>query len=153
MKYDIPGYGELEIKTIILDLNGSVSVGGIVVEGVSERIRKLKDAGFKLVLFTGNTRNDADELANELGVEWVETRGALAKKEASDSLDPSTCASIGNGLIDRELTENVALGIVVLQAEGIHIKTLLVSDVVVPGITDALDLFIDEKRLVATLRR
>jgi hypothetical protein len=30
MKYDIPGAGQLEIKTIILDLNGTLSVGGVL---------------------------------------------------------------------------------------------------------------------------
>ena len=38
MIYNIPGQGELEIKTIILDLNGTLSVGGIVPDGVKERI-------------------------------------------------------------------------------------------------------------------
>lgn len=44
------------------------------------------------------------------------------------------------------------LSIVTLQAEGVHTKTLLASDIVVPTITDALDLLIDSKRLIATLR-
>ena len=34
MKYKIPGSGELDIQTIILDLNGTLSVAGIIPEGV-----------------------------------------------------------------------------------------------------------------------
>lgn len=152
MKYDIPGLGELEIKTIILDLNGTISVGGQIVDGVKERLEKLKKARFRLVLFTGNTRGDASMIAEELSVEWMFAGDSLTKKNLSDELDPATCASIGNGLIDRELMQNVALGVAVLQAEGVHVKTLYACDLVIPSVNDALDLFIDSNRLIASLR-
>ena len=67
-------------------------------------------------------------------------------------MQPETCATIGNGLIDYELMRVVKLGIVTLQAEGVHAKTLLEADVVIPTILDALDLFLDERRMIATLR-
>jgi len=152
MKYQIPGQGELEIKTIILDLNGTLSVGGKIVDGTQERTKKLKELGFKLVLFTGNTRGDADEIAKELDIEWMQASGAEQKKELAQNLDPETCASIGNGLIDLQLMQTVKLGIVTLQAEGVHTKTLLACDLMVPTINDALDLFIDQDRLIASLR-
>ena len=90
MDYDIPGQGKLTIKTIILDLNGTLSVGGSIPEGVHVRLEKLKEMGFNVLFFTGNTRNDADDLA---------------------------------------------------------------SDIIIPTINDALDLFIDPQRLIATLRK
>jgi len=37
--------------------------------------------------------------------------------------------------------------------EGVHVQTMLNSDILIPTITDALDLFLDEQRLIATLRR
>ncbi|HWZ66091.1 MAG TPA: hypothetical protein VNX65_04880 [Patescibacteria group bacterium] len=152
MTYDIPGQDQLEIKTIILDLNGTLSVAGIVPEGVKERLAKLKLAGFKLVFFTGNTRNDADELSADLDIEWRLAKNAGDKRDLALGLEPETCASIGNGLIDLELMKSVKLRIVTLQAEGVHVQTMLNSDIVVPNINDALDLFIDQQRLVATLR-
>ncbi len=153
MKYDIPGHDSLEIKTIILDLNGTLSVGGAVPEGVKERLDRLKDKGFAVVFFTGNTRNDADELATSLGIKWQLAKNAADKRSLALELEPETCVSIGNGLIDLELMQVVKLRIVTLQAEGVHIQTMLSSDIVVPTINDALDLFIDEQRLVATLRK
>ncbi len=152
MKYSIPGQGELEINTIILDLNGTLSVGGVVPEGVKERLGKLKAMGFKVLFFTGNTRDDADELAANLGIEWKLAKNAQGKRDLAMELDPQTCASIGNGLIDLKLMETVKLSIVTLQAEGVHVQTLLACDIVIPSINDALDLFIDSQRLVATLR-
>ena len=153
MRYDIPGQGQLEIKTIILDLNGTLSVAGTVPEGVKERLDKLKGVGFNVLFFTGNTRNDADDLAADLGIEWKLAKSAEDKRDLALELEPETCASIGNGLIDLELMEVVKLGIVTLQAEGVHVQTMLNSDIVVPNINDALDLFIDDQRLIATLRK
>jgi soluble P-type ATPase len=152
MKYDIPGQEPFTIRTIILDLNGTLSVAGVVPEGVKERLGKLKELGFKLVLFTGNTRGDADELAGRLNIEWKLAKSADDKRDLSTQLGPDECASIGNGRIDLELMKVVRLRIVTLQAEGVHVQTLLSSDIIVPTINDALDLFIDQQRLIATLR-
>ena len=153
MTYDIPGQGQLEIKTIILDLNGTLSVAGSVPDGVKERLDQLKAKGFKVLFFTGNTRNDADDLATSLGIDWKLAKDAGGKRDLALGLEPETCASIGNGLIDLELMKTVKLRIVTLQAEGVHIQTMLSSDIVVPNINDALDLLIDEQRLIATLRK
>ena len=69
MKYQIPGQVELELKTIILDLNGTLTVGGEIVDGAKERLTKLKSLGYQLIFFTGNTRGNADGIARELGIE------------------------------------------------------------------------------------
>ncbi len=153
MTYDVPGVGTLDLQTIILDLNGTISVHGALVEEVQERLTKLKELGYKIVLFTGNTRGDADQMAAHLGIEWRLAKSAEDKRDEVLKLNPETCVSIGNGLIDLELMKVVKLRIVTLQAEGVHVQTLLASDVVVPTIIDALDMLIDSNVLVATLRR
>lgn len=153
MTYDIPGQNKFEIKTIILDLNGTLSVAGKIPEGVKERVKKLKSMNFRVLFFTGNTRNDADDLAVNLDIEWKLAKNAEDKRDLALELEPESCASIGNGLIDLELMKVVKLRIVTLQSEGVHIQTMLNSDIVVPTINDALDLFIDEQRLIAILRK
>lgn len=153
MIYDIPGVGSLELKTIILDLNGTISVGGKLVEGVQERLAKLKEQGYNVVLFTGNTRGDADDIAAELGIEWRQAKNGEDKRAEALKLGSETAVSIGNGLIDLELMKVVKLRIVTLQAEGAHVQTLLASDVVVPNVNDALDMLIDPNILIATLRK
>jgi soluble P-type ATPase len=153
MIYDIPGYEKLKIDTLILDLNGTLTVGGNIPEGARERLDKVKGLGLKAVLLTGNTRGDADDLASELGIDWQQAKTAEDKRDIARTLDPETCASIGNGRIDLELMKIVKLAIVTLQAEGVHTETLANSDIIVPTINDALDLFIDSDRLIATMRR
>lgn len=152
MVYKIPGVGELKLNTLILDLNGTLTVKGKIPDGVKERLTQLKELGYRILFFTGNTRNNADEIASELGIEWILAESGIAKRDEALKLDPSTCVSIGNGLIDLELMKVVRLRIVTLQSEGAHVQTLLNSDVVIPSIVDALDLLIDPATLVATLR-
>ena len=153
MTYDIPGGAQLTINTIILDLNGTLSVGGQVPVGVKERLNSLMQQGFKLVLFTGNTRGDAETICNDLGIEWRQAGNADEKQQLAAEFTPEKCAAIGNGRIDLQLIQSVALGVVTLQAEGVHVQTLLNADIVVPSIVDALDLFLDSDRLLATLRK
>lgn len=153
MVYRIPGVGELELKTLILDLNGTLTVKGVIPEGIKERLAQLKELGYRILFFTGNTRNNADEIASSLKIEWILAESGEAKMKEALKLNPDTCVSIGNGLIDLELMRLVKLRIVTLQAEGVHIKTLMNSDIVIPSIIDALDLLIDPATLIATLRR
>lgn len=80
-KYDVPGVGGLQIETIILDLNGTMSVSGKIVPGLKKRLGKLKEQGFKIIFFTGNTRDDAGDIASELGIDWMEANTGTAKKQ------------------------------------------------------------------------
>jgi soluble P-type ATPase len=151
MKLDIPGNGPLVIETIILDLNGTLCVGGKLVPGVTERIQELRKK-CRLILFSGDTRGDAVRIANELGIDFAKTATGQDKADEADKLHADKCAAIGNGLIDLQLIQRVKLGIVVLQGEGAHAKTFQAADIIVANVNDALDLFIDEQRLIATLR-
>lgn len=154
LQYLVPGVGALELTTIILDLNGTLTVRGKIVEGVHERLATLKSMGFRIVFFTGNTRGNADELAKELGIEWVLAETGKAKRDAALKMDPLSCVSIGNGLIDLELMKVVKLGITITgQAEGYHVATLMSSQMGLPTIVDALDFLIDPPTLVAGLRK
>jgi len=122
-------------------------------DGLRPRLQKLKDLGFKIILFTGNTRGDANDLAKSLGIEWRLAKSADDKADLTRQLGAETCASIGNGLIDNEMMGICKLRILTLQAEGVHVQTLLNSDIIVPHLFDALDLFIDPQNLIATLRK
>ncbi len=153
MVYKIPGVGELELKTLILDLNGTLTVKGEIPDGVKQRLTRLKELGYRILFFTGNTRNNEDEIASVLGIDWILAENGITKRDEALKLDPDTCVSIGNGLIDLELMKVVKLRIVTLQAEGVHVQTLLNSDIIIPSIVDALDLLIDSSTLVATLRK
>ncbi len=149
---EIPGYGPLSIKTIIHDLNGTLSVKGVLVAGVREKIKMLNEMGIRQVLFSGDTRGNALTIAKDLGIEFRRAASAAEKAGLAREYDPDTCAAIGNGRIDKDLFDVVKLSIITLQSEGVHTLSLSTADIVVPTVIDALNLFLDKNILIATLR-
>jgi len=151
MHFEIPGSGPMDIDTLLLDLNGTLRVGKNLVPGVDARIAKLRER-LRLILLSGDTRGDAANLAAELGIEFIHTPTGEDKGAIVDQLGAEHCASIGNGLIDLPMVAKARIGIAALQGEGAHMKTLNAATIVVTNVIDALDLFLDEKGLIATLR-
>jgi soluble P-type ATPase len=76
-----------------------------------------------------------------------------AKADYIRQLGRGTVACLGNGRNDRLMLREAALGICLVQAEGAAVRTLQDADVVCTSAGDALELFLNPKRLVATLRR
>lgn len=152
MHFTIPGHEPFDIETLILDLNGTIAIDGKLIDGVKERIEALRES-LQILLFSGDTQGTAAGIAKELQIELRLTPDAAAKAAEAQTLDPQTCATIGNGRIDLELFKTVRLRILTIQAEGVCAQTLLESDVITTSILDALDLFLKPKRLVATMRK
>ncbi len=152
MKILIPNSKAIELKTLILDLNGTLTVHGKLVNGVAKRLSILKKKGLKIVLFSGDTRGNAKKITDKLGITMTKALNGKEKRSAALKLNPKTCVAVGNGLIDKLLFETVELSIATLQEEGVHMKTLAVADIVIPSVIDALDLLINEESLIATLR-
>ena len=68
-------------------------------------------------------------------------------------LGKENTVAIGNGANDSLMIKSAHLGIVVIGNEGAAIETLINSDIVCTNIFDALDLLLNSKRIVATLRK
>ena len=153
MKYSPKGIDEIEIDTIILDLNGTIAVNGVLVDGLIDRLNQLKNLGFKIYLFTGDQRGNAQDLAQETGIK-VEIATSTEEKEAlTQKLDVNKTVAIGNARIDIGTFKRTKLRIATIQAEGIHTEILKYVDILVPSINDALDLLLHPDSLCATLRR
>lgn len=148
----IPNSSDLELNTIILDLNGTLTEHGSLVEGVESRIRKLQELGLTVVLFSGDTRGTAASIAHRLGIELIIAGTGEKKRAAAEKVGTATAAAVGNGLIDVPLFKVVALSIAVLQKEGVHTACMQAAHVMCLTILDALDLLLDPQALAATLR-
>ena len=153
MKYQVPEVGEIEINTIVMDLNGTLSVNGKIPEGVKEKLAKLKALEINVVLFTGDQRGTAADLCKEYGIDFVRTKSGLEKEEAMKKYDSETTAAIGNARIDIGTFKHAKVSIATLQSEGIHSGIINSVDVIVPSINDALDFFIDTDTFSATMRK
>jgi soluble P-type ATPase len=155
IRISIPGWGNIEIEHIILDLNGTIATDGKISSEVKEKIDSLSDKA-KIYILTADTHGTVSEETSGMGVELLkvsEKDSSEVKLRVLESLDPTKTVAIGNGNNDHLILEEAALGIAVIGDEGLSISTMKEADIVVRNIIDALDLFLKPKRLTATLRR
>lgn len=152
MKYSLQHGVELELETIVLDLNGTLSVHGKIVEGVRRRISHLKNLGFKIFLLTGDQRGNGKSISDDLGIGLIIAGTEKEKETAMKQFNKNTTVSVGNARIDLGMFRHSALRIVTIQGEGIHPKILQHSDILVTSINDALDLLLHNDSLAATLK-
>jgi P-type E1-E2 ATPase len=78
---------------------------------------------------------------------------AKQKARYVNELGANHVIAIGNGANDALMLEAAAIGIVVLGSEGTSADALRTADIVATTPLVALDLVLNPKRLVATLRR
>jgi P-type E1-E2 ATPase len=152
---EIPGRQRYHLTSVILDLNGTTSVGGEVVPGVAQRVRALQAAGLTCYLLTADTRGRGAATAAALGtvLQLVEQGNEAAQKAAFVAdVGAEHVYAVGNGANDVQMLRAAAIGVVVLQGEGTAVAALQAADLVVPDINAALDLLLEPQRLIATLR-
>jgi soluble P-type ATPase len=150
----IPGWKELHLQYLVLDLNGTLSCDGQLLGGARERLIALA-ARLRIHVLTADTFGQAQGELAGLPCEVTilpQGRGDLAKREFVRQLGPEQVVAIGNGRNDRLMLEEAVLGMAVVLREGAAAETLRAADIVLSNIDDALDLLAHPLRLVATLR-
>lgn len=103
-------------------------------------------------LLSADTFGTLERIASELGVEAQVVAGGQEKARALHDLGAGGCAAIGNGANDRTMLATAALGIAVIGPEGAASSAVAAADVVCVSITDALDLLLEDRVLIAALR-
>jgi soluble P-type ATPase len=154
LEIDIPGYRALRLAHLVLDYNGTLACDGELLDGVRDRFAAL--AGMlQIHILTADTFGKARaQLAGvpcDLSILPAENQDRR-KLEYIQRLGPETTVCVGNGRNDRLMLQEAGLGIVVVQAEGAAMQTVLAADVLARDILAALDLLTHPLRLVATLR-
>ena len=154
LEIDVPGYRKLRLEHLVLDYNGTLACDGKLLPGAGERLKELSSRLHIHVLTADTFGLAGSELAGtpcKLSILPPEGQDA-GKLRYVQKMGADVTVAIGNGRNDRLMLEGSALGIAVLQREGAATEALLASDVVCPGILDALDLLLHPLRLIATLR-
>lgn len=152
MEYVLNTGKKLTLSKIILDLNGTLTVNGQIPKGVPERIKKLQKLGFEIIILSGDARGNASQIAKKLNVKCIVANGSKEKSKEIKQLNPKECIAVGNARIDIGMLKLAKVSILTLQAEGVHTKTIKYADIIIPSINDALDLFIDSKNFLATMK-
>ncbi|MGI6065632.1 MAG: HAD family hydrolase [Bacillota bacterium] len=156
IKFQIPGWENFELHSLVLDFNGTISCDGKLIPGVKERLETLsRDLDIYIVSADtfGTCSKECENLPVQLHCLDNATLGNIQKEKFVQSLGSATVVGIGNGANDVAMLEACELGISVLGDEGLCINALTGADLIVKNICDALDLLIYPKRLIATLRR
>lgn len=151
----INNYKDLTIKHIVLDYNGTLAKDGILQEGVKKLLPKLSKL-YTLHVITADTFGSvqAQVSAFDVEVQVLKSEDHTAEKaEYIKSLKSNQCVAIGNGNNDAQMLKIAELGVALIGDEGCATSTLLVSDIVSHSIEDALELLLNTKRLIATLRK
>jgi P-type E1-E2 ATPase len=151
----IPGRGNYTIKNLVLDLNGTIAVDGNIIGGVKEKLAMLSQK-LDIFLVTADTNKSAERLVRDLPVTLYtikETEENDQKLRVVLKQDKNNTASIGNGCNDVSMLKESAIGICIVGGEGASAEAMMVSDLVISTINDALDLLLKPHRLRATLRR
>jgi len=154
MRTDIPGWGNIDIQNIVLDLNGTIATDGRIPVDVKKKIESLSKM-VRIYILTADTYGSAAEEVLGVNAELVkipEGESKRGKFEFLKTLNLETTVAIGNGSNDQLVLKEAALGVAVLGVEGMSASTIKNADIVVKDIHDALDLFLKPKRLIATLR-
>ena len=155
IEIEIPGRGTYRLQHLVLDVNGTISVEGQLVEGVAQRVAELRRS-IEVHMLTADTRGRQQAIDAQLGMQAARiTPQDEATQKASfvRELGGKAVCAVGNGANDALMLREAKLAIAVLGAEGLAVETLNAADVVVPHVNAALDLLLNPLRLVATLRR
>lgn len=154
MKIDIPGYKALELVNLVLDYNGTIAVDGYISDDVRRCLKKLAEK-FRIYVVTADTHGNAKAECADLPLEictFPSADAAHAKKEIVEKLGCENCVCMGNGRNDVLMCRIAGLSIAVMDMEGMYAKLSAEADICVRSMQEGLELLMNEKRVIATLR-
>jgi P-type E1-E2 ATPase len=151
IRLELPGENERLLEQLVLDLNGTLADRGVLIAGVEERLLALKEL-LEIRVLSADTFGTLQELSARVGLVAARVSSGAEKLQVVESLGAERCAAVGNGRNDVAMLQAAGLGIAVLGPEGASGEALRAADVVCPSILAALDLLLDSRALVATLR-
>lgn len=151
LSLNIPGREPLLLRHLLLDQNGTLTDRGVLIDGVARQLTRLRER-LEPHLLSADTFGTLDQLARDLQIDAHRVKTGADKLDFLKDLGGGACVAIGNGANDEPMLAAAALGIVVIGPEGAAASALRAADVVCGSIGQALDLLLDERLLVATLR-
>ncbi|MGE5072901.1 MAG: HAD family hydrolase [Anaerolineae bacterium] len=151
----IPGRPSVRLQHLVMDVNGTLAVDGVLIEGVAMRIHSLQDL-LSVHLLTADTHGRQEEIDRALGLRATRlTPGNEQDQKLRhvEALGATGVVAIGQGANDAGMLRAAAIGICVMSQEGVAVETLVAATVLVPDILAAFDLLDNPLRLSATLRK
>jgi soluble P-type ATPase len=154
MILEIPGRKPIEIENVVFDYNGTVAIDGKLIDGVGEMINELAgDIRFHVI--TADTFGSVEkELAgvNCRVVKISNDKQDVRKLDYLLGLGKERTLCVGNGRNDTLMLRESAVGIALIQDEGVCVESLLAADIACKSIMDVFAYLKNSNRIKATLR-
>lgn len=155
LNFYIPGYAELHIEHLVLDYNGTLAIDGVPQADALAVLSELSLL-LNIHIVTADTHGSVRSYLQHESISLhilAQDDQSQQKRDYITQLGSSKTAAIGNGYNDCLMLKEAAIGIAVLQEEGLAIQTLTNADLVFSSIIDALNCLRSPTRLMASLRR
>ena len=156
---DLPGGAPIHITTLLTDFTGTLSNGGALSEGVRDALCRLAEL-LEIHVLTADTFGVARQQLAGVPVEifFLNSDDHTAQKQHyGERFGLKHCAVLGNGNNDSLLLEATkqagGIAIAVDNGEGCSTEALLNSSIFIAGARNALNLLLEPKGCLATLRR
>jgi P-type E1-E2 ATPase len=148
---DVPGRRSLRLEHVVLDVNGTLTDRGRLIDEAGELLRRVGET-LEVHLLSADTFGTLETVAARLGASARRISSGDEKRRVVEELGADRCAAVGNGANDEAMLAAAALGIAVVGPEGAAGVAVRAADVVCTSILTALALLLDEQALRATLR-
>ncbi len=143
------------IEHVLFDYNGTLAIDGkLIPEAVA--LLKLLAEKVSVHVITADTFKMAEQELKNLPVKLTIIKSGQEKQQKLfylENLGREKCIAIGNGSNDTMLLQKAAIGIAVMQQEGISVEAMQAAKIICPNIASAIELCLNPKRIVATLRK
>ena len=154
IKIEIPEFKVINAEHLVLDFNGTLAIDGHYIADVIGQLVQIS-ANLNVHVLTADTFGSVHKEFSGLPITIKVLENVNQDRQKLDyvrSLGSDKVIAIGNGRNDVLMLKESALSIGVIQAEGAFSQVVNSCQVICTSITDALSLFINPKRLLATLR-
>ena len=151
LRLEIPGREALDLRHALFDVNGTLTNRGALLEDVIPLVAQLASE-VSVHLLSADTFGTLATVAADLGATARVVADGEEKRRVMEELGADHCIAIGNGRNDLPMLRGAALSIAIVGPEGAYGEALGVVDVVCRSAVEALQLLLDERALVATLR-
>jgi soluble P-type ATPase len=154
LELDIPGRGRINVKNVVFDVNGTISVDGKIDKRIKERLKRISEK-YSVYILTADTYGTVERELEGIGVaihKISPQKEAEQKQKFVDELGWEETIAVGNGANDVLMLRQAILGICVIEKEGACSQAIANSDIVVQEMKSSFALLENPKRIVATLR-
>lgn len=147
---DIPGRGELQLAHAVFDFNGTLANAGDLLPDLNHSLFRVSNL-LSCIILTADSFGTVHTAVKSLPVQVEAVDSGKDKARFVEQLHGGVVA-IGNGWNDYDMFIHADLSIAIVGPEGTAAKVLQVANILVPDIYTALDLLVNPKKIIATLR-